>query len=116
MNGKIDHFIAVSEHDFDAVNVDELSFKRGQRIIVAPKGKNNYLSIKYVFVTRFCLKYFFKEYQPKLRGWLLGTIDGKTQGIMPANYLKILGKKIGENSKPKTTANTRLNEENSNLI
>ena len=39
MNGKIDHFIAVSEHDFDAVNVDELSFKRGQRIIIAPKGK-----------------------------------------------------------------------------
>jgi len=38
MTGKIDHFIAVSEHDFDAVNVDELSFKRGQRIIIAPKG------------------------------------------------------------------------------
>lgn len=43
--------------------------------------------------------FIFLEYQPKLRGWLLGTIDGKTQGIMPANYLKILGKKIGENNK-----------------
>jgi peroxin-13 len=74
MTGKIDHFVAVSEHDFDAVNVDEISFKRGQRITIAPK-----------------------EYQPKLRGWLLGSVDGITQGIMPANYLKILGKKIGSN-------------------
>lgn len=38
MSGNIDHFIAVAEHDFDAVNQDELSFRRGQRIIVAPKG------------------------------------------------------------------------------
>jgi peroxin-13 len=38
MQGKIDHFIAVSEHDFDSVNVDELSFRKGQRIIIAPKG------------------------------------------------------------------------------
>lgn len=73
MSGKIDHFIAVPEYDFDAVNVDELSFRKGQRIIIAPK-----------------------EYQPKIRGWLLGSIDGQTQGIMPANYLKIMGKKQGE--------------------
>jgi peroxin-13 len=72
MQGKIDHFIAVSEYDFDAENTDELSFKRGTKIIIAPK-----------------------EYQPKMRGWLLGTIDGNTCGIMPANYLKLLGKKIG---------------------
>ena len=39
------------------------------------------------------------EYQPRVRGWLLGTVDGKSQGIMPANYLKILGKKSGENVK-----------------
>ena len=38
MSGKIDHFIAVSEYDFDSVNVDELSFRRGQKIIIAPKG------------------------------------------------------------------------------
>lgn len=36
------------------------------------------------------------EYQPKIRGWLLGSIDGQTQGMMPANYLKIMGKKQGE--------------------
>lgn len=30
----------------------------------------------------------------------MGTIDGKTQGIMPANYLKVLGKKSGTNTEP----------------
>ena len=38
MSGKIDHFIGVAEHDFDAENNDELTFKRGQKIIIAPKG------------------------------------------------------------------------------
>ena len=38
------------------------------------------------------------EYQLKIRGWVLGTIDGKTPGVIPANYLKIMGKKAGENS------------------
>lgn len=76
MDRKIDHFIAVSEFDYDALNNDEISFRKGQKIVIAPK-----------------------EFQPKLRGWLLGSIDGKTAGIMPANYLKILGKKIGTNSK-----------------
>jgi hypothetical protein len=49
---------------------------------------------------------------------LLGSIDGKTQGIMPANYLKILGKKIGENSAGKNNQqpdNSRSNEENISL-
>jgi peroxin-13 len=38
MSGKIDHFVAVSEYDYDAENSDELSFKRGKKIIIAPKG------------------------------------------------------------------------------
>lgn len=92
MIGEIDHFIAVSEYDFDSVNVDELSFKRGQRIIIAPK-----------------------EYQPKIRGWLLGSIDGKTQGIMPANYLKILGKKTGENLKSKQEENPKIRKASLNM-
>lgn len=75
MQGKIDHFVAVAEYDFDAVNADELSFRRGQKIIIAPK-----------------------EYQPRIRGWLLGSVDGNTHGMMPANYLKILGKKSGGES------------------
>lgn len=42
MSGKIDHFIAVSEFDYDAANNDEISFRKGQRIIIAPKGWNNF--------------------------------------------------------------------------
>jgi peroxin-13 len=38
MKQKVDHFIAVSEYEFNSNNEDELSFKRGQRIIIAPKG------------------------------------------------------------------------------
>ena len=40
MAGKIDHFVAVAEHDFDGENVDEISFRRGQRITIAPKGSD----------------------------------------------------------------------------
>ena len=40
----------------------------------------------------------FSEYQPKVRGWLLGTVDGTNQGMIPANYIRILGKKLSENS------------------
>lgn len=87
MTGKIDHFIAVSEFDYDSLNVDELSFKRGHRIIIAPK-----------------------EYQPNVRGWLLGSVDGTTHGIMPANYLKIMGKKQGENSKIEQNRLNVINE------
>ena len=47
MSGKIEHFIAVSEFDFDSLNVDEISFRKGQRIIIAPKGFS--ISIKVIF-------------------------------------------------------------------
>ena len=30
-----------------------------------------------------------------MKGWLLATIDGKKVGIIPANYVKVLGKKRG---------------------
>ncbi len=35
-----------------------------------------------------------------MRGWLLGTIDGTTSGIIPANYVKILGKKVVQTQGP----------------
>jgi peroxin-13 len=38
MTGKIDHFVASAEYDFDAENSDEISFKKGQKLIIAPKG------------------------------------------------------------------------------
>lgn len=35
------------------------------------------------------------EQQPKIRGWLLASYDGQTTGLVPANYIKILGKRRG---------------------
>lgn len=55
MSGKIDHFIAVAEHDFDAENNDELSFKRSQKIIIAPKGRAHLLFLN---IHKF---FFFKK-------------------------------------------------------
>lgn len=33
-----------------------------------------------------------------MRGWLLASVDGQTTGLVPANYVKVLGKRKG--SKP----------------
>lgn len=35
------------------------------------------------------------EQQPRVRGWLLGSVDGKKTGLVPANYVKILGRRRG---------------------
>lgn len=37
----------------------------------------------------------FSEQQPKVRGWLKASVDGQTTGFVPANYVKILGKRRG---------------------
>jgi len=37
-SGVHDHFVAVAEYDFEAENHDELSFKHGTVLTVAPKG------------------------------------------------------------------------------
>ncbi len=37
-NGEDDHFVAQAQYDFTGEKEDELSFRRGQRINVAPKG------------------------------------------------------------------------------
>lgn len=36
-----------------------------------------------------------KEQQPRVRGWLLASLDGQTTGLVPANYVKVLGKRRG---------------------
>jgi len=64
--GEGDHVIARAEYDFDGEGDDELSFRAGNILRLAPKGK-----------------------QPRIRGWLLGTVDGNTEGIVPANYVKV---------------------------
>lgn len=35
------------------------------------------------------------EQQPRVRGWLLASVDGQNAGLVPANYVKILGKRRG---------------------
>lgn len=39
--------------------------------------------------------FFLPERQPKMRGWLLASRDGQTTGLIPANYVRILGKRKG---------------------
>ncbi|XP_014674570.1 PREDICTED: peroxisomal membrane protein PEX13-like [Priapulus caudatus] len=67
-----DHFVALAEYDFTTAQEGELTFRAGQHITVAPK-----------------------EMQPKVRGWLLASMDGKKIGLIPANYVKVLGKRKG---------------------
>ena len=43
-----------------------MSFRAGEILRLAPKGK-----------------------QPRIRGWLLGTVDGSNEGVVPANYVKV---------------------------
>lgn len=39
-SGSDEHYVAKAEFDFEGENSDELSFKRGTEIILAPKGKD----------------------------------------------------------------------------
>ncbi|CAM5103477.1 unnamed protein product [Eretmochelys imbricata] len=71
-NGDDDHVIGRAEYDFTAVSEEEISFRAGDMLKLAPK-----------------------EQQPKVRGWLLASRDGQTTGLVPANYIKILGKRRG---------------------
>lgn len=66
MTGEGPHFLAVSLYNFRAEQPNELSFAAKQVIRIAPK-----------------------ELQPKVRGWLLASLDGKTSGLIPANYIKL---------------------------
>jgi len=53
----------------------------------------------------------FSELQPKIRGWIMGTRDGKTTGYLPANYVKVLGLRRGRNQHPPATAPAQRNPE-----
>lgn len=69
--GQGDHFVAKAEYDFEATQPDELSFKAGDTLNLAPK-----------------------ELQSSSRGWLLGSRVGTEEtGLVPANRIKILGRK-----------------------
>ncbi|KAM8947270.1 peroxisome biogenesis factor 13 [Pelodytes ibericus] len=74
-SGEDDHVVGRAEYDFTAGSEEEISFHAGDMLNLAPK-----------------------EQQPKIRGWLLGSADGQTTGFVPANYIKILGKRKGRKS------------------
>ncbi|VDM60383.1 unnamed protein product [Angiostrongylus costaricensis] len=65
------HYTAQALYDFHAANDKELSFMKGEILRVAPK-----------------------EEQPRVRGWLLASSqDGDRVGLVPINYIRIVGRK-----------------------
>ncbi|XP_051233452.1 peroxisome biogenesis factor 13 [Dicentrarchus labrax] len=71
-SGEDDHVVARAEYDFSAASEEEISVRAGDMLNLAPK-----------------------EQQPRVRGWLLASVDGQTSGLVPANYVKVLGKRRG---------------------
>ncbi|CAL8255266.1 unnamed protein product [Lota lota] len=71
-SGEDDHVVARAEYDFSAASEEEISLRAGDMLNLAPK-----------------------EHQPRVRGWLLASVDGHTTGLVPANYVKVLGKRKG---------------------
>lgn len=71
-SGEDDHVVARAEYDFSAASEEEISLRTGDMLNLAPK-----------------------EHQPRVRGWLLASVDGQTTGLVPANYVKVLGKRRG---------------------
>ncbi|XP_078675547.1 peroxisomal membrane protein PEX13-like [Branchiostoma floridae x Branchiostoma belcheri] len=71
-NGNDDHVVGRAEYDFEAESEEELSFRAGDMLNFAPK-----------------------DLQPKVRGWLLASLDGQSSGLVPANYITIMGKRRG---------------------
>uniref|UniRef100_A0A1A8CRZ0 Peroxisomal membrane protein PEX13 n=1 Tax=Nothobranchius kadleci TaxID=1051664 RepID=A0A1A8CRZ0_NOTKA len=71
-SGEDDHVVAQAEFGFSAASEEELSLQAGDMLNLAPK-----------------------EQQPRVRGWLLASVDGQTTGLVPANYVKVLGKRRG---------------------
>jgi hypothetical protein len=69
--GEAEHFIAQAEYDFgNAMSDRELQLKKGQNIRLAPASHQ----------------------PPHVQGWVLAS-DGKRIGLVPTNYIKILGKR-----------------------
>ncbi|XP_078129160.1 peroxisome biogenesis factor 13 [Sander vitreus] len=71
-SGEDDHVVARAEYDFSAASEEEISLRAGDMLNLAPK-----------------------EQQPRVRGWLLASVDSQTTGLVPANYVKVLGKRRG---------------------
>jgi len=68
-DGEGEHFIAQCDYDFSASNGQELSFKAGQTLRLAPRSL-----------------------QPRIKGWILAATDKQHLGLVPANYIRIMSK------------------------
>ncbi|CAL9687405.1 unnamed protein product [Knipowitschia caucasica] len=83
-SGEDDHVVARAEFDFTAASDEEISVRAGDLLHLAPK-----------------------ELQPRVRGWLLASVDAQTSGLVPSNYVKVLGKRRGRRHAPtEATPNT----------
>ncbi|PSN38809.1 hypothetical protein C0J52_07904 [Blattella germanica] len=81
-------YSAVALYDFVAESNKELNFKAGQRLLIAPK-----------------------ELQPRNgKGWMLATTNGKTVGLVPYNYLKIIAVINQKTKNIQATTNTQKSQ------
>ena len=69
--------VAVANYDFTPASDEECGFRAGQNLVLAPK-----------------------HLQPRVRGWLLASSNGRKSGLVPANYIKILGRRSNDVSPP----------------
>ncbi|XP_062319447.1 peroxisome biogenesis factor 13 [Osmerus eperlanus] len=94
-SGEDDHVVAKAEYDFTAASEEEVSMQAGDMLNLAPK-----------------------ELQPRVRGWLLASVDGQTTGLVPANYVKVLGKRRGRKhaEQDRLTQAQQSNPEGLNLL
>jgi len=53
-------------------------------------------------------KILFLELQPRIRGWLLASVDGNKEGFIPANYIRVLGKRKGSRHMAKMTQDVEV--------
>jgi len=67
-----EHYLATAIYDFTSDRQQELSFNKGSNLILAPR-----------------------HLQPRVRGWLLAS-DGSLSGLVPVNYINIVGKSRGK--------------------
>ena len=59
----------------------------------------------YDFITK---NVIFLELQPRIRGWLLASVDGNKEGFIPANYIRVLGKRKGSRHMAKMTQDVEV--------
>lgn len=91
-SGEEDHVVARAEYDFDSDRQDEVSFKAGSLLNLAPK-----------------------ELQPNIRGWLLASVDGKKVGLVPGNYIKIQGRRKGRKYTVQPNSERRITQPDASL-